>query len=238
MVPMKKHSFVLVTTWFNSQEVNMKSSFLKRVTHKHTGDSVDVWKHVFTGGDNSWLVHREQISDCYKIVFAGSPYFENFRGQQEKVIVPSFKSFAEEGIAIFLSTAEDFAEGDIIAFAGCIPAHVSDVNEFVSANVDGFPREASSYMYMAELGVLEEYRNQGLGTDLILGRITELQESVHLRQSHLLVRTAKDNSNSLPLYLKMDAVILDCIQTAEDYNTNSKERIFLEVSIRELATVS
>ncbi len=213
----------------------MSNAYLKNVINRFTKKPIEVWQHVFIDGDETWMLHREQAADNYKMVFAGRPYFENFRGMQETMIVPLFQSFAVHGILVFLTTAEEFISGDIIGFAGCIPAERSEVSEFLAPNQEKLPRTIAEYMYMAELGVLEEFREQGLGKGLIASRVAAMRSSPKFSQTHLLVRTAREGSNSLPIYLKLGArVIPNLIQTMEEYGTNSEERLFLEIESERL----
>ncbi len=192
-------------------------------------------QEVFTKGDQGWLAWQAPLVELYKSVFSEEPYCENFDGREQSEIIAPFTEFAEHGVVVlaFAAGAGGLSSREsLIGFAGCIPAGKSGVAEFLSAHSDKLPpgRTIDSYMYMAELGIVRQFRGNGLGRKLIAARARETMNNPALQQPYLLVRTAKNNSNSWPIYQKLGATVISRLtQHIEGCASDSSERIYFEL---------
>lgn len=175
---------------------------------------------------------------CYKTVFAGPPYHENYDGQEKSFIIPTFKRFVEDGILILLVAGEN-QNGSVIGFGAGIGADKSEVAEFLNQHTECLDAPIEKYLYMAELGVLPAFQGQGLGTLLVRARIeaaiTESGQGKRFSFTHLIMRTARTDNNSKSIYQKLGArEISGLVQNKSEFATESTSRIFLAASLRTL----
>lgn len=186
-----------------------------------------VWLHVIQSVEEV-EPYLDAIVECYKLVFAGAPYFEDYTGQEETFIKPAFRNFSDRGVLALLVTGNVLTGNQLIGFGASEGADVSEAAEFLSQHADRLEADLNRYMYMAEVGVVSEFRRQGFGQRLIDARIREAVTNPKHQFSHLLMRTAKEGSNSIGLYLRLGAVPIEgLIEIKEVFGTASKERIFL-----------
>ena len=192
------------------------------------GTQKQVWL-LFINGRDELRPYLAMLVRCYKEIFAGAPYFENYDGKEDG-IERDFNSFADDGI-LALAVAMPWAEceiGEVIGFSAGIGIDKSEVREFLEENKDLLEVPMSSYIYMAELGVIESMRRMGLGKALIEARIREAKSNLKFVFTHFIMRTAKEGSNSARIYLRLGArLVQGLIQKKEDFGTQSTERIFL-----------
>lgn len=203
--------------------------------HKHIGEYRnastneihDVWLH-FVRGVSALSEYLSAGVECYKDVFAGPPYFENYTGQEKTFIEPMFSEFASDGILVFATASIEPGKSEMVGFAASIGAERSEVADFLSENTHLLDAPIGNFLYMAEVAVRHEYRKQGLGSLFVHSRIEEAR-TLHVGKfTHVLMRTAAEGSNSAGIYRKMGAKeIPELIQEKNDFGTKSNKRIFL-----------
>ena len=198
--------------------------------HTH-GAHHDVWLH-FVRDVESLGRHLDSAVACYKEVFAGPPYNENYEGQEKDILEPLFKNYAENGILVLVLAGDSIDTASMIGFAASIGAENSEVTAFLKRNGDRLQAPLGQFLYMAELAVLSDYRKQGLGKILVGCRISEALERHPGRFKYVLMRTAEDGSNSANIYRRLGAKqIPDLIEEKDEFGTQSKRRIFLSMPL-------
>jgi len=145
-----------------------RRTLLGNFKNKNTGVAESVWLHS-VASIQELDPYIPSLVECYKQVFAGPPYFENYDGKEETYIIPSFKKFAADGILVMLVNGSQ--HGAVLGFGAGIAADQSEVSDFILANVEKFEVLLAKYLYMAELGVLPNFQGQGLGLQLIKARM-------------------------------------------------------------------
>lgn len=177
--------------------------------------------------------YEDQLVDCYKEVFSEAPYFEDYSGK-EREIVESFEHFMVDGVVVFL-VAQDADKNRVIGFGACERASSSEVSEFLNENLDKLEVDPTRYVYMAELAVRSPYRRRGFGALLVQYRLRTLKDNPESGFTHALMRTAKVNSNSIGIYLRLGAKIIDgLVQAKTEFGTKSNERVFLAAPLASL----
>ncbi len=173
--------------------------------------------------------YADKLVACYKDVFSEAPYFENYDGK-EREIVDAFKHFALDGVVVLL-----FAGDNVIGFGGCERASSSEVSDFLNENRDKLEVDLTKYVYMAELAIQSRYRRRGFGTLLVKHRLSALKADPDNGFTHVLMRTARVGSNSIGIYLRLGATVIDgLIQLKTEFDTKSNERVFLSAPIASL----
>ncbi len=194
--------------------------------HTH-GTHHDAWLH-FVRDVESLGRHLDSAVACYKEVFAGPPYNENYEGQEKDILEPLFMRYAENGILVFVLAGNSIDTASMVGFAASIGAENSEVTDFLKKNGNKLHAPLDHFLYMAEVGVVNGFRKQGLGKTLVECRINEALERHPGRFKHVLMRTAEEGSNSANIYRKLGAKeIPDLIEKMEEFETQSKRRIFL-----------
>ena len=169
---------------------------------------------------------KEGFIEVFKKAFAGAPYFESY--QNSEVVSSAWDPHLNKG-CIYLAANK----GRIIGLGCCLPLNkIDEADPNISAleSLLSFPKlpfTLESTCYMSELAVLPEYRNFGIGTELIKKRLSWAKEN---NLNYYVMRTAAKNSNSLGLYLNLGAkIISDLEQDVSNIGviSASKKRIFL-----------
>jgi len=203
--------------------------------HKHIGKYrnastnkiQDVWLH-FVRGASALSEYLSAGVECYKDVFAGPPYFENYDGQEKDVIEPMFDDFASNGILVFATAIIEPQKSEMVGFAASISADRSEVADFLRQHAHRLDAPIGNFLYMAEVAVRHEYRKQGLGSLFVHSRIEEARTAHVGKFTHILMRTAAEGSNSAGIYRRMGAKeIPELIQEKNDFESKSNKRIFL-----------
>lgn len=169
---------------------------------------------------------------AYIKVFAGDPYFEKY--EFEEVFNDILGTHLRDGIVVgVLDLSRD---NKLIGFGCALPFEKcpDDVKGFLEdqAQAGNLPADFNfrQAWYMSELGVLKEYREQGIALDIVKQRARLLRER---GCQQYFMRTAAKRSKSKSLYLKAGSreigVIQDVSQTnqATENMTQSLERVYL-----------
>jgi GNAT superfamily N-acetyltransferase len=133
---------------------------------------------------------RAGFIGAYQTVFARAPYYERFTPAEAEGVWLRLTSLAEN-ITFVAATRS----GKVVGFASAIPLRHQ---RSVARELTGLINIAKTF-YFAELGVLPEYRGQGLGKALIRARLAELDPH-HYRGVVLRAPASRD---SFDLYAAM-----------------------------------
>lgn len=164
------------------------------------------------------LTSLEDFERVYS-VFSGYPYYEKYTEQEVEEI---FRGYQERGV-IFGAYQNENCVGLIALERGVQEGHPVSFEE-------------ENVMYLADVAVLERYREKGLGTQLML---YGMMQSKQLEYDRLYMRTLQDESMSKPIALKVGFTqIPRLIQYVEkervDGTVKRVPNIFLEIDLRNL----
>ena len=167
-------------------------------------------------------INRDGLPQLYAKVFGTEPYNELFTDEQVKEIFQTYldnrgiilvtrdaKGIAGFGVAVPLATEPELAK--IVAEGGIV---------------------AENSWYMADLGVRDESRKNGIGTALIGSRLQRLPSG-----SAAVMRTSVNNEKSQSLYRnvfgfqEVVGVRQNVTNTRVDGSISSDERLFLSKTI-------
>jgi ribosomal protein S18 acetylase RimI-like enzyme len=142
-----------------------------------TPEEISRWRAGFVG--------------AYQTVFEDAPYHERITAEEAEGVYMRLTSVPEN---IFLVAVRNDAE--LVGFGVAIPLrYKSDASRALSGLV---PTNHS--FYLAELGVLRQWRDRGIGRLLIQWRIALVDRT---RYSHLLLRVSASRNASYDLYRSM-----------------------------------
>ncbi len=166
-------------------------------------------------------VHRFRAGfiGAYQTVFSGFPYFERFFPNEAEGVYRKLTGLDESVILVAVR-----GETQVVAFAAAIPLAAK---EDVAAHLTGLVPLRHTY-YLAELGVLEPYRNRGLGKVLIRQRIQAMDPQ---RYSHVVLRVSMNNNPSKDLYESLGfeemGVHMDVSSMRVDGKVTTDRRMFM-----------
>lgn len=172
--------------------------------------------------DQLQQVFSDGLIKLYQDIFSQAPYFESFTDEK---VVEIFSEYLRSGI---LFVARDGSS--VLGFGAAVPiSTVSDIESLLSDN--GIDPLTS--WYMADLGVKEETRRNGLGRKLVQKRI----DSMPPNTTTVVMRTSVDNFRSQALYkslgfTEMKDVHQDVGQERVGGQTAYDRRLFLAKRIR------
>ncbi len=182
-------------------------------------------RYVEIGPENEALYFKG-FAQVYQEAFSGPPYFEEY--DEEMVDNLAWKPHRRLGCIILALDGER-----AVGLGCCLPlARISAncPNSLFLLSLrrrPGLPFHTMETCYMSELAVLDEYRNRGIGTELIKRRL-DWAKSQGI--NYYLMRTAAEGSNSLSLYSRLGAKIVPGLEqdmSKDGVGTASQKRIFL-----------
>lgn len=165
---------------------------------------------------NRW---RAGFVGAYQTVFEDAPYNERITSEEAEGIYRRLTSVPEN---IFLVAVRNDAE--LVGFGVAIPLrYKSDVNRALGGLVP-----VNHSFYLAELGVLSQWRERGLGRLLIQWRLALIDRS---RYSHVLLRVSASRHASYDLYKSMGfedmGVYMEVPAMRTDGRVTTDRRLFL-----------
>lgn len=180
---------------------------IRRVTH-----DADVWRPGFTG--------------AYQTVFSGYPYFERYYPAEAEGVWRTMTR--TPGAIIVLATR---GVSQVIGFGIAIPlAAKPDVAVELTGLVPLAPT-----MYLAELGLLEQYRGHKIGRALVEERLKAMDRS---RISHVVLRVSTMESPSTRLYLDLGfedmGVHMEVSSMRVDGRVKTDRRAFLSMVLSQV----
>lgn len=163
---------------------------------------------------------------AYRSIFAGPPYFEEFteaeaaRALTRLVSVPG-------NVTLFATTADN----ELAAFAAAVPLSARpDVMRELTGLIP-----ARHTWYFAELGVLPEHRQKGLGRRLIAERLRLIEAE---SATHVVMRVAEDDAAARAIYLDMGfadmGVYMEVPGLRTDGRVRTDRRLFLSNVLSQL----
>jgi ribosomal protein S18 acetylase RimI-like enzyme len=175
------------------------------VIRLETPEEVSRWRTAFVG--------------AYQTVFADAPYHERITAEEAEGVYRRLVSVPEN---IFLIVVRN--DEELVAFGVAIPLrYKADVSRALSGLVPvhhGF--------YLAELGVLKQWRDRGLGRLLIQWRLNLIDRT---RYSQVLLRVAASRNASYELYRSMGfedmGVYMEVPAVRTDGRVVTDRRLFL-----------
>lgn len=164
---------------------------------------------------------------AYKAAFGGHPYYETYT--DEDVVESVWDPHRSDGIIVL--ALDDYT---VVGFGCAKPVRSSpeEIQEFLRASHrDGsLAIRPDGMWYMSELGVRASHRGHGIGYALTSHRLSYISE---LGDTHYVMRTAAEGSNSLHLYRNIGSIELPGRQNVSDSDqvtvnkSQSRERIYL-----------
>ena len=155
---------------------------------------------------------RPSFVGAYQTIFAEFPYSERF-----------YPSEAESVLSRVLQTPEHIAlmatrgATGVAGFGFALPLASRPV---VASQMQGLlPIEHT--FYLAELGVLREYRNQGLGASLIEHRLSAIDRQ---KYTHVVLRTSVSRDGSYALYTRLGFEDIGVYMEVPSRRTNGQVR--------------
>jgi len=165
------------------------------------------------------LRYRAGFVGAYQTIFSGAPYHERFfpseaasvlrravetRDHIVLLVVKGRSSVVAFGIGVPLSSRPDVAR----SMQGLVPADHS--------------------FYLAELGVLDRYRGQGLGKRLVEERLKLIDRQ---KYSHVLLRTSLRRDGAMSIYEELGfedmGVYMEVASRRNDGGVRTDRRLFL-----------
>lgn len=156
---------------------------------------------------------------AYKKIFREAPYLEDIDDDQA-AFAWDFLTAARDHITLIAATDDD----TVVGFGIAVPlAHTKRVRAALAGLVPLKPT-----YYLAELGVMPEYRGRGLGRKLIAERMKQMDRE---RYSHVVLRVATTRNISADLYAAMGfqdmGVYMDVRNPRVDGTVTTDRRVFL-----------
>ncbi len=161
---------------------------------------------------------RDGVAEGYCRVFGGFPYFERYEPDQAAAIYDKLLATPNH-IVLVAADGEDVA-----GFAAAIPlVHRPDVAHQLQGLVP-----LRHTFYLAELGVLPEYRGRRIGRTLVRERLRLIQDGPY---SHVVLRVSADNTPSGEMYKALGftdmGVYMDVRSPRVDGEVRADRRLFL-----------
>lgn len=193
------------------------------VTNLESNASVSIDKEVNGSFTIEQITNRVELNqiieaglpELYAEVFSEPPYSELFTKEE---VVSLFREYLSQEGLIFI--AKDTA-GLITGFGVAIPLSRSSVKD-----VPGIATLPENSWYMADLGVRNSERRQGIAKSLVLARLAAIPKG-----DMVVMRTAKNNEPSQNLYTSLGFEVQQFTQTVtqlrENQQVESDERIFM-----------
>lgn len=169
---------------------------------------------------------RGDFIGAYQAVFARAPYFERF-SPAEAEGVWSRLTTTPENITLIAASPED----RIMGFGIAIPLRRQrDVAQELAGLVS-----VPDTMYFAELGVLPQFRGQGVGRSLVEGRLRRIDQD---RYSGAVLRASATRDGDFALYSAMGfeemGVVTDVSTLRMDGRVTTDRRVFLHCILSQL----
>lgn len=155
---------------------------------------------------------------AYHAVFSGFPYFESYTDEEVR---STLESLWRSSGAIFLVAA---IGDDVAGFSAAIPL----IRKASVANQLTGLVPIQHTFYLAELGVLPEYRGRKIGRNLVRERLRLIDQDQY---SHVVLRISTDNTPSGEMYKALGffdmGVTMSVTRRRQNSEVREDERQFL-----------
>lgn len=163
--------------------------------------------------------YRASFTGAYQTIFAEPPYNERFYPSEAEGVLQ--QALEVPGNITILAIKGDFT---VVGFGIGVPASSRPA---VARELRGLLPVAYTF-YLAELGVLETWRNRGLGAELVRIRLELVDRRRH---SHVVLRTSALRNSSYEMYMRMGfedmGVYMEVPARRVDGTVTTDRRLFL-----------
>ena len=170
-----------------------------------TPEEVARWRAAFTG--------------AYQTIFSGFPYFERFYPSEAEGVYRKLTSTPNQ-----ITLIATRGESSVVGFGVGIPLRYHSA---VAQELDGLVPIRHAF-YLAELGVLPEYRGRRVGRTLVRERLRLIDRGTF---SHVLLRVSTNNTPSSEMYRAMGfedmGVYMDVNAMRTNGRVSSDRRFFM-----------
>jgi diaminopimelate epimerase/ribosomal protein S18 acetylase RimI-like enzyme len=179
-----------------------------------------ICERIMKPGDVDTLLTTGGLSSLYRNIFSKAPYFESFTDNE---IRGYFLEYATQGL-FYVARVENRA----IGFGAALPLwrqpEVSEILKERGVNL-------ASGWYMADLGVDNDYRRNGIARTLVMLRMSKMNKG-----STVVMRTSVNNKESQALYgdlgfTPIEGAYQNVRQMRTDGSTVEDMRLFLAKQI-------
>lgn len=162
---------------------------------------------------------RAGFIGAYQTIFTGFPYYERWYPSEAEGVWQKLTS-TPENITLLATRGE----GQVLGFGVAIPLGAKPV---VATHLTGLV-PVKHTMYLAELGVLEQWRGKNVGRILVRERLRLIDPG---RYSHVVLRVSTNHSPSSEMYKAMGfedmGVYMDVSAMRVDGKVTTDRRVFL-----------
>ncbi|MEQ1504210.1 MAG: GNAT family N-acetyltransferase [Myxococcota bacterium] len=162
---------------------------------------------------------RAGFIGAYQTVFSGFPYFERWYPSEAEGVYRRLTALQDT--VVLVATR---GETQVIGFGVAIPIVG---NRAVATHLTGLVPLKHTF-YLAELGVLEGWRDHGIGRTLVRERLKLIDDR---RYSHVVLRVSMNHSPSSEMYKAMGfeemGVYMDVSAMRTDGKVTTDRRMFL-----------
>jgi ribosomal protein S18 acetylase RimI-like enzyme len=170
-----------------------------------TPEEVQRWRAGFIG--------------AYQTIFTGFPYYERWYPSEAEGVWHKLTG-TPENITLLATRGV----GQVVGFGVAIPLSAKPV---VATHLTGLV-PVKHTMYLAELGVLEQWRGKNVGRTLVHERLRLIDDG---RYSHVVLRVSTNHSPSSEMYKAMGfedmGVYMDVSAMRVDGKVTTDRRVFL-----------
>ena len=168
------------------------------LTIRHVTEASDVarWRAGFIG--------------AYQTVFSDAPYYERFFPSEAEGIYRKLTS-TPGNITILVTRGSS----QVVAFGIGVPLRFKTD---VCRELEGLVPTRHTF-YLAELGVLPQYRDRTLGRTLVSERLRRIE---HSQYTHVLLRISLNNMTSSKIYTQLDFEDMGVYMDVRAMRTNGK----------------
>jgi ribosomal protein S18 acetylase RimI-like enzyme len=187
-------------------------------------DDIVIRRIVDAEGVQRW---RAGFIGAYQTIFTGFPYYERWYPSEAEGVWQKLTS-TPENITLLATRGQ----GQVLGFGIAIPLSHKPV---VATHLTGLV-PVKHTMYLAELGVLDEWRGKNVGRTLVRERLRMVDES---RYSHVVLRVSTNHSPSSEMYKAMGfedmGVYMDVAAMRVDGKVTTDRRVFLSKLLSQVA---
>lgn len=154
---------------------------------------------------------RAAFVGAYQTIFGGFPYFQRYTPEEAEGVYRRLVG-TPDNITLVAT-----AGGALVGFGAAIPARCQ---RDVATELTGLVPLAHT-VYLAELGVVDAWRGQGLGRALIRERLRLVDPS---RYSHAVLRVSVQNTGIAELYRSLGFEDMGVYQEVRSLRTDGRVR--------------
>lgn len=165
------------------------------------------------------LRYRAGFVGAYQTVFSGPPYNERFFPSEAASVLRRAVETPDHIVLVVVK-----GRSSVVAFGIGVPL---SSRPDVSRSMQGLVPAEHSF-YLAELGVLNQYRSQGLGKMLVEHRLRLIDRQ---KYSHVLLRTSLRRDGAMSIYEELGfedmGVYMEVASRRTDGSVRTDRRLFL-----------